>query len=291
MIKAIVKYTLLALLWLLIPTLFKVLSAPFILYYIFHRLTIKYINPYKLIMYIGKRGAGKSTTLTKIAHKYMKMEVPVYSTMAINGAYQLDYKDIGQYELPKNSVLLIDEVGMIWDNRKFKEFSDDVRNWFKLQRHRRITVYMFSQAYDVDVKLRKLVDTLYIIDNKFRVFSYAKRISTKIIINKSTAEASSKIDEDLVLDPLFFFWAGTRKLTFIPKYVKFFDSYEAPPLKEKVYELWGQIPDKVQKAIDKRNRPRNPRPCRSRTSVFLDAKRFHKQTNHRISRRRCGKGG
>ena len=259
MIKRIIIYALIAWLWYLLPGPFQAVTAPFILFYVFHRLTIKYINPYKLIMYIGKRGAGKSTTLTKIARKFMKQDVPVYSTMAINGTYKLDYKDVGHYELPQNSVLLIDEVGMIWDNRKFKEFTDEVRNWFKLQRHRRITVYMFSQAYDVDLKLRKLVDRLYIIDNKFRIFCYAKRISTKIVINKSTAEATSKIDEDMIVDPLLLFWTGTRQLTFIPKYIKYFDSYEAPPLKEKDYELWGATPPDIQAKLDKQAKKRYKR--------------------------------
>ncbi|MCL1807598.1 MAG: ATP-binding protein [Oscillospiraceae bacterium] len=268
MIKRIIKYSVLGYIWTLLPTVLKVITAPFILGYIYHKLTKKYINPYKLVIYIGKRGAGKSTTLTKIARKYMKRGIPVYSTMAINGTYQLDYKDIGKYELPEDSILLIDEVGMIWDNRKFKTFSDEVRDWFKLQRHRRITVYMFSQAYDVDLKLRKLVDKLYIIENRFRVFCYAKRISTKIVLNKSTAEASSKIDEDMNIDTFLFFWAGTRQLTFIPKYIKYFNSYEAPKLEEKTYIMWGAIPPDIQKKLDKQERKRHPRKCKPRRRIL-----------------------
>ena len=49
---------------------------------------------------------------------------------------------------------------------------------------------------------------------------------------KSTAEAPAKIDEDLVFDSLLFFWAGSRKLSFIPKWSVWFDSFAAPRLKD-----------------------------------------------------------
>ena len=51
-------------------------------------------------------------------------------------------RDIGFKQIPPNSVLLVDEVGMIWDNRQFKNFKPEVRDWFKLQRHYRVKVYL-----------------------------------------------------------------------------------------------------------------------------------------------------
>ena len=200
---------------------------------VFHFLTRKYLNPYKLTMIFGKKGSGKSTLLTKLAIQYQKKGIPVYSTEKIPGTYLIDPEDVGYVHFPEGSVLLIDEVGMIWDNRNFKNFKPEVRDWFKLQRHRKIRVYLFSQTFDVDKKIRDLTDEMYLIEKKLRVFSYAKRINKRTVLNASTAESPSKLDEDLEFDSFLLFWCGSRKFTYIPKYSKYFDSFVCAPLKVK----------------------------------------------------------
>lgn len=209
---------------------------------VYHYLTRKYLNPYKLIMIFGKKGSGKSTLLTKLAINYQKKGIPVFSTEEIQGCYLIDYKDIGYTEFPPDSVILIDEVGMIWDNRNFKNFDNKVRDWFKLQRHRHVTVYLFSQTFDVDKKIRDLTDEMFLVEKKLRVFSYAKRILKRTVLNKSSAESPSKLDEDLVFDSILFFWCGSRHLTFIPAWAKYFDSFVAEPLREREFE---QVPIKI----------------------------------------------
>ena len=198
--------------------------------FIFYFFTRKYLNPYKLTMIFGKKGSGKSTLLTKLALKYTKLGVPVYTTEFINlpNVYQIKPKDIGHYNFPRGCVLLIDEVGMVWDNRNYKNIDNNVRDFFKLQRHYHIRVFMFSQSFDVDRKLRDLTDDMYYICSKFRVFSYAKQISKKIVLNNSTADGPSTIAENLQFEPFFLCFLGSRKFTFIPKYVKYFDSFVTP---------------------------------------------------------------
>ncbi|MEG1971595.1 MAG: ATP-binding protein [Oscillospiraceae bacterium] len=188
-------------------------------------------------MIFGKKGCGKTTLLTKIALQYLKKGIPVYSTEPIPGCFIISPEDVGFYVIPENSVLLIDEVGMIWDNRKHKDFKTEVRDWFKLQRHHKVTVFLFSQAFDIDKKLRDLTDDMYLVEKKFRVFSYAKRIMKRVVLNESTAESSSKLDENLMFDSFLMFWAGSRKFTFIPKYIKYFDSFAIPKLSDKKFEL------------------------------------------------------
>ena len=219
----------------------------------------KFLNPYKLFMVFGKKGSGKSTLLTKLCLDYIKKGRPVYSTLPVPGTYHLDAKDIGYKYFPPNSVLMIDEVGMIWDNRNFKKFDEKVRDFFKLQRHYKLVVYLFSQTFDIDKKLRDLTDHMYLVEKKARVFTWAKRITKRVVLNKSTAEAPSKIDEDLVFDPLLFFWAGTRRFTFIPKYVKYFDSFTTPELPRGENERYSydDFP-KIKRWID-RNRPQRRR--------------------------------
>ena len=199
-------------------------------FFVFHFFTRKYLNPYKLIFIFGKKGSGKSTLLAKYAYEYRSRGWSVYCTEAIPGTRKIDYTDIGYKQFPERSCIIVDEVGMIWDNRNFKSFKPEVRDFFKLQRHYKCCLILASQTFDVDKKIRDLADEMYLVKKSFRVFSYAKRILRQTVLVKSTAEAPAKIDEDLVFDSLLLFWAGSRKLSFIPKWSAWFDSFAAPQL-------------------------------------------------------------
>lgn len=116
--------------------LYKVCSVVAALLCAYHFATKKYLNPYKLTMVFGKKGAGKTTLLTKLCFRYLKRGWKVYSTEPIPGAYLIEPSDIGYKKIPPRSVLLIDEIGLIWHSRDFKSFPKEVRRWFKYQRHR-----------------------------------------------------------------------------------------------------------------------------------------------------------
>ena len=47
----------------------------------------------------------------------------------------------------------------------------EVVEFFRYQRHHKLTIYMFSQSFDVDKKLRDLCDELYLLKSFARVFS------------------------------------------------------------------------------------------------------------------------
>lgn len=203
---------------------------------VWHLLTKKYINPYKLYMVVGKKGSGKTTMLVRLAYEHLRKGWNVYSTERIPGCYYLSYHDIGVTKIPPNSLLLVDEVGMVWDARKFKDFPDHLRDWFKYQRHERVKVYLFSQTFDVDKKIRDLTDNMYLVTNKMRVFAYAKRIIKVPDLVKPTADGPARLDDVLKFDSLLWFWCGSRMLTFIPRYAKLFKSYEPLQLKNKEYD-------------------------------------------------------
>ena len=247
-----------------------ILRIVFILFglmFLFVLFTNKYTNPYKLIMIFGKKGAGKSTTLTKLALQHIKKGWTVYSTELIPGTYYVRPDDIGFVDLPDvnfvprspndfrgirkllfcisdfffphkpKTLLLIDEVGMIWDNRNYKSFKPEVRDFFKLQRHRHIKCILFSQTFDIDKKLRDLTDEMFLIKNVFRVFSYGKRIRKFITItNGNSSEDFGTLAEGLEFESFLLFFAGSRTLTFIPKYSKYFNSYSAPKLNSIEYK-------------------------------------------------------
>lgn len=201
----------------------------FLSFLCFHLATRSYLNPYKLIMIFGKKGSGKTTTLTKIAIKASKKGIPVYSTVEIPGTNLFDVSEIGDKTFPPNSIVLIDEVGMIWDNRDYKNFKPNVRDFFKLQRQYKLTVYLFSQTFDIDKKLRDLTDQMYLLTNVMRVFSVQRRIIKRITIshaNENSTGVSSLVD-DYKFDSILF---GGLKFTFIPRYVCYFKSFNPKKL-------------------------------------------------------------
>lgn len=211
----------------------------------FHLATRKYLNPYKLIFVFAKKGQGKSTLLTKMALQHLKRGWDVYSTEPIPGCHLIAPEDIGYFEFPWHSLVVIDEIGMIWDNRNFKSFKPEVRDWFKLQRHRKIKVICASQSFDVDKKIRDLADDMLLLQKKFRVFSYGKRILKILDITEATGDSESRIVDNLKFDSIFWFWAGSRTLTFIPAWTKYFNTFSAPQLGAKDFPVVPPVPAPV----------------------------------------------
>lgn len=200
---------------------------------IFHLLTRQYLNPYKLYLVFGKKGSGKSTFLVKTAYQHIRKGWLVYTNMdefTLPGVRHIDIQHIGDFVPPADSLLLLDEVGMIWDARDYKKFKPSVRDFFKLQRHYHVKVYMASQTFDVDKKLRDLTDGMFLHQNLARVFTVGKRITRKVVLTQSTGDQESRISEDLVMCP---FWEWT--FTYIPRWAKYFDSHAIPDLPQIEY--------------------------------------------------------
>lgn len=118
--------------------------------------------------FVGLRGAGKSCLGACLAQYWIKKGKKVYSNYPIKGCYEYDITDLGTY-LISDCVLILDEAGIDLSNRKFMEKSikgikENNRKFWKLTRHYNIpNIYLFSQAFDYDVTLRRLCDHQYII--------------------------------------------------------------------------------------------------------------------------------
>lgn len=205
-----------------------ILMTVFIL--IFLKYTSRFRNPYKLIMVFGKKGSGKSTLITKLALQARKKGKLVYTTIDVPGCRKFDVSKVGFCNFPEHSVVFIDEVGMVWDNRDYKNFKAEVRDWFKLQRHNKVTVYLFSQTFDVDVKLRNLTDYMYLVQNHFGVLSIARKIKRGIVIVNPDGQSEARIADSLEFEPFFWTLFGLRSQiwTWIPKWTKYFDSFSLP---------------------------------------------------------------
>ena len=245
--------------------LFKCFFWLLVVVLIWHFSTKKYLNPYKLTMIFGKKGSGKSTLMVRMAYEYLALGWTVFCTERLDGCIHVDYKDIGYKQIPPHSLLLVDEVGMIWDNRAHKDFKPEVRDWFKLQRHYKVKVCLFSQTFDIDKKLRDLTDDMFLCTNVLRIFSWAKRITRRVVLVKPGNDSPARIDEELAYDSLIWWPFGSRILTFIPHWAPYFDSHNCPELPEK---SWAPQPEL--------NVPKSLRKARKKAARKHGRRREHK---------------
>lgn len=123
---------------------FAILFSPILLVLIIGLATKNWQNPWKLFLVFGKKGSGKSTYLVKLAVKYLKKGYLVYTNMddmTVPGVRLIDINQLGEFVPESNSLLLVDEVGMIWDNRNFKNFKPEVRDFLS---YNVITRYLYT---------------------------------------------------------------------------------------------------------------------------------------------------
>lgn len=186
----------------------------------------RYRNPWRLYLVFGKKGSGKSSYLIKLAYRYLKRGWVVYTNMedcVIPGVRIININHIGDYVPEAHSLLLLDEVGMVWDNRDFKKFRTEVRDFFKLQRHYKVLCYLASQTFDVDKKIRDLTDGMMLCTNVMTAWSLGRTISRRFVLTTPQGDSESRISEQLVFEP---FWRW--HLTYIPRYAKGYDSFQTP---------------------------------------------------------------
>lgn len=218
---------------------------------VFTYYSVKYANPYKLLMIFGGKGSGKSTLLTKLSIKHRRKGWTVYSTVPVPGAYLINPEDVGHVYMPPKSCILIDEVGTIWHNRNYANFDKDLIKYFKLQRHYRHKIYLFSQAWDVDKTIRLVCDFLYIVENYFNCLSIARRIKRKLMVVEPTGESESRIADCLILQPLFLAMFGTAIFTWIPHYAKYFDSFVCEEMPDKKAFEYKELPSRKEEFVAK----------------------------------------
>lgn len=192
------------------------------IYAYFFIVSLKFRNPYKLVMIFGKKGSGKNTLLTKLSVKYNKLGYHVFSDSQIFNTYQLSTDWIGHFDFPENSVIMIEEAGINWSNRDFKTFPKEVVKFFKLQRHQKIIVYLASQSFDVDKKLRDLCDEMYLCTNWMGIFSVAKKINKRIAIHNASDDNNG---ESFLTETYSFDFPWRWKWTYIPRWIPFFNSF------------------------------------------------------------------
>lgn len=193
---------------------------------IFCILSVIYKNPYRLIYLFGKKGSGKSTYMVIQMIKYLRKGWDVYTDMPdvnIFGVKLINAKDLEHFTPSVNSALFLDELGLTFDNRKFKSFPDGINQWFKFQRKYKVVCYCNSQNLDIDLKLRILLDKMYLCQSIGGLFTLIRPITRTITLTQPSAEAESRVADLLKFDKIWH-W----KLVYLPRYFKYFNSFSAP---------------------------------------------------------------
>lgn len=216
--------------------------APFYLWLAYMR--IKYpLNPYKCVLKYGKPGTGKTVDIVYNCLKDLREGWTPYTNVHLNidGVRYFDPKNFGQYKFEEKSRIYIDEVGIIWNNRDFKNFDRQKREFVKLYRHNKICLIMYSQSNDVDITLRRLCDAEYIM-YKFLYWTVQRKLKKELKI--LPPEECQNADEQLVnyLEKESILNPGALKIYYQPTYYGYADTYEMPPMDYYPYiEQKGEI--------------------------------------------------
>lgn len=193
----------------------------------------KYANPYKLQFIFGKKGAGKSCYMVRKMLWYLRHGWIVYTDMAdvrIPGVRIISVKDLERFRPVPHSAIFLDEVGISMDNRDFKNFPPGLRDFFKYVRKAQCCVFMNSQAYDVDKKVRDTTDSLLLVQSIANVFSLCRPVIRTVTLTQPSGDSDSRIADLL----RFSFFTGWR-IYYMPFYFQYFDSKSMPPRRELPY--------------------------------------------------------
>ena len=200
-------------------------------------------------IYFGSPGAGKTTQICKHIKNFKKKSV--YEEYYSNVETTFDdvhyitssmMNDLGTWTPRENAYFAIDEAGIQYNNRKFKTLSQDTIELFKLHRHYKVDVDVFSQSWeDMDVTIRRLAGQLWYMRGIGRKFGFTllRRVYKTCMVDDTTHQIIDGYRMEkgiwLLLQPLRLLGLGMIlpqlqgwKLTIRLPYYKYFDTYCKP---------------------------------------------------------------
>ena len=199
---------------------------------------------YRFEIMVGKPRSGKTTLMTKDAIKSIRKHIKVYCNVKLDvpGVRLFNANNIGQgFYFDPGSLILIDEPNLLWDNRTFKDKNRiSVIEWFRLYGHNQVNVKFYTQTFDVDKKLRYLASDIYLVQKFAGTISICRRLKKNITIKESAMDAESQIVDELKFVPIFY--PGSLRITFIPRWTKYFDSFYLPSGYPMPYEIMERSP-------------------------------------------------
>lgn len=110
-------------------------------------------------VWFGVPGSGKTSVAAWLTRSSCKNNFKVLSNVPLKGSYKLDEEDLGNVDMSFDGAgchVIYDEATINGlDNRGFKQFSlTNKPKYFSIHRHMDNRVDVFSQSYDVDLKIK-----------------------------------------------------------------------------------------------------------------------------------------
>lgn len=198
--------------------------------------------------FFARPGAGKTTECVALAKKNARHYDHVFLNFknTVPGVHSCDLDGLGQWTFPKKSYIAIDEAGIDFNSRKTKSLPQHTIKWFKLHRHYRCDLDVFSQSWDdMDITIRRLSSELWLL-YRLGPWTLGRRIYKRVGVDKMTHQI---IDEYRMASMLWLFiwplqlgYPFQKKftLTFRPFYYKFFDSWECDDLPVRPFPVLNQ---------------------------------------------------
>lgn len=178
--------------------------------------------------YFGVPGCGKSTTLVKEYRKNRKKYKHYYSiNIDIEGCKRITKEDFRKYKF-HDSLFLWDEITLDYDNRNFKDFTQEDKESWLLHRHFGNDIIYATQNYEnVDKKVRDLTMELWYMEKSIipllSEFTTTKRIYRNININENTSELTLGYRFCKLLEAFF---VSNFQCIFRRRYYKYFNSWD-----------------------------------------------------------------
>lgn len=139
--------------------------------------------------------------------------------------FQLNPRELGKYDFSR-SLVIIDEISLCLDGREWKNFSNDLKQFFALCRHYKTDIIYASQSYDhADKRIRDITSVLLSCDRRGS-WTLVRPIHKQWSVDGAITEGYT------LAPPLSSLWLRRK-----PFYTAF-DSYSAPTLPENPSLQW-----------------------------------------------------
>lgn len=182
---------------------------------------MSYYTKHQVTCYLGIIGCGKTTYAVKIAQHAFREKKKVYTNIQdIKGAYLINITDLMKYDIT-DGVVIWDEMGIAANGRDWSNFPKSAREWFKLSRHMKCAVHVFSQALDFDVTIPRIT---------CMIFTMRKGLILPITWLTRWRQIR---DTDIQTGYPRWIWQPSRfpsRFVWRPMYYKFFNSWDIPSL-------------------------------------------------------------
>lgn len=191
-----------------------------------------------IYIYFGKPRSGKTTFLAEFVRRNEKHKKwnnllhfdlfhvydEIYSTDYIRGTKKIKPHDIGTFKPVENSLFLIHEAGIHFNNRSYKAIPSHVTNFMAVHGHYGVDIIAESQSVDIDKKIRDRAEMCFQV-NRFGPWSRAVPILKFIGVDNDTHDLVEGYKLPGFFMNIVFFVMGKYQIIYRPFCYDLFDSY------------------------------------------------------------------